>query len=346
MGLEKIIKGVQKGLVSLILLTGSCSNSAVFQKPVGRIGYFFGSGQRILDSSLLGNHNENEKNGLVYTCKGGFIDLAHLRKSADWTNYLYQKTKSNLLDNKSEFEFKLKEPSKYFVKLKFPENWQSLNDEDKKQILEDVSIDLGEYFSYTAVTWHEILTAMGYKSTGIFSENASAFSPEDNYSNLLGCCIAKDILRKEGPEDFNNFMTKYLKRELENLRIQNKERTREIEKEIKGKWYKGSFPFMKLIKKTFDIGLDSGFVRPWIVKGACESEVYKEYPIPNLDCLGKYGFSIQLHISPNVWEGDKILSILGDKKTIQPETDFKILIDYIREREVKKYGVNVDNPYR
>jgi len=30
---------------------------------------------------------DEERNGLVFTCRGGFIDTAHVRDDADWTIY-------------------------------------------------------------------------------------------------------------------------------------------------------------------------------------------------------------------------------------------------------------------
>ena len=47
----------------------------------------------LIDTSKLGIHsygkpNLSEKNGTMYTCNGGFIDLSHLRAAVDWTVYL------------------------------------------------------------------------------------------------------------------------------------------------------------------------------------------------------------------------------------------------------------------
>ena len=33
----------------------------------------------------------NEENGIIYTRRGGFIDMGHLRDQADWTAFLYNK---------------------------------------------------------------------------------------------------------------------------------------------------------------------------------------------------------------------------------------------------------------
>ena len=66
----------------------------------------------------------SEKNGQVYTCKAGHIDLAHLRKSADWTAVLAKKTFKCLMKDKRKFSFELREPSTYYVTLTYPDNWK------------------------------------------------------------------------------------------------------------------------------------------------------------------------------------------------------------------------------
>src|SRR5665648_192829 len=39
--------------------------------------------------SYLGN--DGEGNGIIYTQRGGFVDMGHLRYQADWTAYLYSR---------------------------------------------------------------------------------------------------------------------------------------------------------------------------------------------------------------------------------------------------------------
>ena len=46
----------------------------------------------------------SEKNGIVYTLRGGHIDTAHVRIAADWTAYLSALTYKHVMDNESGFE--------------------------------------------------------------------------------------------------------------------------------------------------------------------------------------------------------------------------------------------------
>ena len=69
------------------------------------------------------NNGWSEGNGIVYTCRGGHIDIAHLRKTADWTAFLTIKTLKQIKKDKTDFKFKLKEPSVYYVHITYPDYW-------------------------------------------------------------------------------------------------------------------------------------------------------------------------------------------------------------------------------
>ena len=159
---------------------GSCASATV--------------GVNFLNPRHLGSHgyrhNWSEKNGIVYTCKAGHIDIAHVRKAADWTGFLAAKTLVHLMKEETEFSFKLREPSLYYVRLSYPENWERLPQKERERIAYVVSVKLGQYFAYIAATWHEILTWFDYAPKGFLSELHSAFSWEDMFSNILGTYIA------------------------------------------------------------------------------------------------------------------------------------------------------------
>ncbi|KAF0160945.1 MAG: peptide-methionine (S)-S-oxide reductase, partial [Caulobacteraceae bacterium] len=55
-----------------------------------------GSPQVLGHHSYLGFGKFQESNGLVYTCRGGFIDVAHVRETADWTAYLATRLRASL----------------------------------------------------------------------------------------------------------------------------------------------------------------------------------------------------------------------------------------------------------
>jgi len=272
-------------------------------------------GTTYLDPDHLGLHNYSfgllEKNGIVYTCKGGHIDISHVREAADWTSFLASTTYKHLIRNDTDFSFKLKEGSICFVHLEYPDTWQDLTDSDKNAVAFDVAVRLGQYFGYTAGTWHEILTWFGYKSKGVFPEFPSAFSWEDTFSNLLGSYIGAAALR-DTTHTYNEAVTIYINKELEKLDVRSAEVAKSAAQKVRGKWFSGVVPpFVDMKGRNFDTGLDDGYVTPWTVSsvGECEDQKAQPYPVPKLDFLGEYGFSIRFEIQPRVWEGKKIIKI-------------------------------------
>ena len=91
-------------LASFLALAAGCQTN---QKPHLRGVFFGGIGDYFLDPENLGKHQYKngltEKNGFVYTCQGGFIDIGHLRESADRTAYIAAITKKNIIKKETEF---------------------------------------------------------------------------------------------------------------------------------------------------------------------------------------------------------------------------------------------------
>ena len=326
-------------MASVFVSNAGCRS---YPKPRLRLGAYFGApvGIAYPDPNKLGRHDYyawwDEKIGLVYTGKGGFIDLGHLRDSADRTAYCTLTTYEHLLKGDKEFSFSLLEPSTYIVTIEYPEYWNSLA--DKKKIAQEVAIAAGQYFTYHAMVWHEIITWYGYKYTGIFSEYISAFSWEDVYSDVIGIYIAGSALR-QSTDNFDEVMTKLIYDEFDYLDAKPVSVAKKAEKKIKGKWYNGTiYPFAKLKKRNLDIGLD-GYVTPWLVPGVCSNKKPLSYPVPTLNIPEQYGFSINVKIKPKIMEEHKLFKAIdpnGDTKYIVPSRDFPKLMKDITKKEIKR----------
>jgi hypothetical protein len=247
----------------------------------------------------------------------------------------------------SEFTFRLREPSRYHVKLDYPNCWQELDERCREDIARDVSIYLGQYFAHTACVWHEILTWYGWTWTEIGSEYMSAFSWDDIYSNLLGSRVGAAAMR-DLEHDFNKAVTIQIKRELKRLDAQPAIVARQAAREIHGDWYTGGFYFFLDTKKRhLDVGLD-GYVTPWIVPGVCEQETIVSYKVPDVYFIEKYGFKLKLEIEPRERIKGKIFQVVfEDKKNkrLDPDLHFPILMDHIRGQAQQRYGFNVDMPW-
>ncbi len=118
-----------------------------------------------------------EKNGSLYTCRGGFIDFSHLRAAIDWTVYLA----FSIYIDTDEIELT---PEAGDLTLHF-KNTSSLSSND--------IVELAQKIAFERLEWHEIASWHYHPPFHSRSDQQSAFTPEDTYSNFLGTTIGKKI---------------------------------------------------------------------------------------------------------------------------------------------------------
>lgn len=341
--LKKLIKlSVLAPVIFSMVFFAGCGLTG---QPRPRCGSYPASslGSHFLDIDSLGKHSYgpglSENNGLVYTSRGGHIDIAHLRIAADNVKSLYYKTRENIINGNSEFTFKLNvEPSRYHVELQYPQYWPAISEQYREKIADKLAIELSQYFAYTMTTWHEVLTWFGFKCVFFLPEKSSAFSWEDIYSNLLGTRLGAQAVQDK-QHGYNEAMTILLKNELEDLQIQPRSIARQAARQMKEKYFDGRSYFD--VTRSMDIGLYDGLVTPVLVPGVCASSEPKSYPVPTLAALKKYGFTLNLEIEPKEFESGKILRVIypnggGDGK-IRPAEHLPTVMDYIK-KDAMKHG--------
>jgi len=135
----------------------------------------------------LGSHTE--KNGILYTRRGGFIDFGHLRDLVDWTAYLYNLAKKSQQIGEITLYLGFESGEKALV-IKVPPSEKE----------EDLVILAGR-IAYDLSIWHEITSWFGGSAVPFLSEKFSSFSVEDTFSNLLGTRIAAAAILSELPYD-------------------------------------------------------------------------------------------------------------------------------------------------
>lgn len=131
--------------------------------------------------------NAVEENGIIYTRRGGFIDMAHLRDQCDWTAYLY----TQLLHNKSK--------GRLNMILGYEGGEKKLNVSIPSRIGNEDLIKLAGKIAYDLSVWHEIATWFGASTIPFVPERYSSFSVEDPYSNMLGVTIGMKALESDLP---------------------------------------------------------------------------------------------------------------------------------------------------
>jgi len=299
----------------------------------------------------LGTHGyyfrPSEKNGIAYTCRGGHIDIMHVRIAADWTAYLAGESYKLIMKGGDHFSYKLLvDRSRSHLYLSYPENWKSLSKDQQSQIAREVALALGPYLTFTMVTWHEIMTWYGFNCIGLPTEYASAFSWEDSYSNLLGVKLGSQALQ-DTERPYNEAMKLVLDEEMAKLGVQPAKVSKQVSESVYGSWYTGRVSmFVDLRRRNFDIGLDDGSITPVLLPDApgCEGAKPISYPVPTLEALAKHGFFARLEIEPREWEKNRVLRIVHpDKKgkRIIPEEHFPTIMAQIRKEAEAKFGAEM-----
>lgn len=226
--------------------------------------------RNVLDINELGNHKYNngvlslqrpedgrgvvsdEESGILYTCRGGFIDIAHVRDNIDRTFYLVAQI--GRLPATGGVVALANEGGERRILVR-PLDDQLVRARGLRQVV----IGLAEWLDFQASIWHEIATWHRWSAT-TFSEQPSAFSPEDLYSNLLGLKIAGEVVRRHAAvseDEYNRNITAMIKDALTKLGPLPKDASRFAFEYVDGIWWDSSkrVPDNQLVRhRNFDIG--------------------------------------------------------------------------------------------
>ncbi|ECC1507922.1 DUF4056 domain-containing protein [Salmonella enterica subsp. houtenae] len=181
-------------------------------------------------ANLTGLSGEN--NGIVYTLRGGFIDTAHVRDTADMTVYIF----SQLLPKLGQaFTLNLGDElaERRLVFTAFP---PPIDVRERYTL----AVWLSAHLAFQVAEWHEIAQWYGFESVSGFSEGVSAFSPEDLYSNLAGARLAASLIldgQTKTQEMYNTAMETALRQALTQLAAQSAQVTRFQFDMLDGRWW-------------------------------------------------------------------------------------------------------------
>lgn len=235
-----------------------------FGSDVGMMGIPFVKWTDITCLADLGEHtylgNKEEANGIIYTKRGGFIDLGHLRDCADWTAYLA----TVILTNQPE-------EGNYKMNLGIEGGRKSLTINTPSDLDRFSIFQLAGKIAYDLSLWHEISTWFGASFIPLVPERYSSFSPEDLYSNFLGVTLAIQALNSD--LEYEDAMTQLIKSKMEELNaVTTISETYDAMEKVEGIWWtrEKRLPSKKiLLKRYFDSKLS---LQPWLIPEA-ESDV-------------------------------------------------------------------------
>jgi hypothetical protein len=176
----------------------------------------------------LGPHkylgSAEEGNGIIYTKRGGFIDMAHLRDQADWTAYLY----SLILHNRDKGSWE--------QVLGYEGGVKTLHIQvDAESDSADILLLAGR-IAYDLSIWHEIATWFGTRYIPLLPEKFSSFSVEDPYSNLTGVTLGMKAIQSNLP--YEQAMTELVSSTLNSLgAVQTEEETHLAMESVLNQWW-------------------------------------------------------------------------------------------------------------
>jgi uncharacterized protein DUF4056 len=209
-----------------------------------------------------------ENNALLYTCRGGFIDLAHVRDNADATLF-WSAAIARASLNGATIELPNEGGARRVHLRPLPPDLVA------RYGLRRVAISVAQWLAFELSVWHEIATTYGWSTLELYPEYLSAFSPEDLYSNLLGIRIAGGLLMEQGEAEtdvlYDRHMDEWLRATLAYLQPVSADAGAEAMRLVDGVWWdsRARLPDPRLVlRRNTDAGAE---LSPWVVSRAYAS---------------------------------------------------------------------------
>ena len=294
----------------------------------------------------LANHREANR-GVVYTCRAGFIDIAHLRIAVDWARYCQIQIKRSLQSGVTERTIKGEEPSPYHITFHYPDFWDQIDADQKDRFIHELSIRMGIRMAALMTTWHELVTFYGYTEVPPFSQKESSFSYDDMTAHAVGFIVAEQALRHTS-KSFDDAVSEAIRQQMIELAAVSPEQTREAIEQVRNQWWLPEWGTQR--RRHLDPILDDNKIEPWLVRGmsSCNNAPAKTLTVPTLtdvfgrDCSGMY----RVRIEPKTSAARHLTTFIKPRPLmVDPDLHLSIIMKNIREECVKVLGPYCDQPY-
>jgi hypothetical protein len=291
-----------------------------------------------------------ERNGLVYTCRGGFVDTAHVRDYIDWGLFISIQVARGLLLEESIEVVLPDEGGRRRILLGAVDP-----DVIRRVGPRRLTVWLSEWITWKMSIWHEIATWFGFASVPGFSEEASAFSPEDLYSNAIGVRLLPAIIYRgavRSEYDFNGSVGQWLRQILEYLEPVPKEVGSEAVRAVDKLWWDSAarLPDKRLVlRRNMDF---EGAINPWLVPAsrmpASLREACGDAPEPQVisarDAYGDVSFGDWITLVIEVDDDLAEQSPFTELGRTVTQKDFPAIVAAIREQNRAEFGEGSDQP--
>jgi hypothetical protein len=351
-------------LVFLSLCAGGCIFGSG-GKPRDRIGALPFPGPftlyTVADPNHLGKHRygtlgripfiqtEEKERGIIYARKAGFIDVAHIRESCDWTRYFTLQLRKAIKAGKTEVNLAGKNDARLLIDLKYPDGWADLSDGERKSLGEEMAIRGGQQLGYLTVTWHELITWFGWRKIFLIDEQPSAFTYDDTMSHMVGIRVAGRALRDKRGGNWDAAVTRNLKEVMKEIGAVKPVQTELAVDAVEGLWWKDGEPLKRQFAPPPG---DDVSVTPWLVEGlpfARVDEPPAPFVLPSLRDVNGHDcsqFIASLHIQPNIDEADKMKRCIRCRMPyFSAQKDLPALLAVAEQQMTERFGEAVNVPW-
>jgi hypothetical protein len=291
-----------------------------------------------------------EKNGLMYTCHGGFVDTAHVRDYLDWSIHLAAEIGRLVVINDGGVIELPDEGGKRRIVMRIADP-----DAIERVGVRRLTMWLAQWMAWHMSVWHETATWFGWGAVPGFPEQASAFSPEDLFSNGLGIRLMPAIAGRgaeRSESEFNRSADSWIRASLENLGAVEVEAGRAAARAVDGHWWDSTkrVPQKELVmRRNFEI---EGAAQPWLVPAsiappelveACGAKPKPiELAVPNQakDIVFADWVTLEIRPSPALRK-QYPFSELGPVLT---QEDLPALVAEVRKQNRAEFGERADRP--
>lgn len=334
-----------------------CAFGVDLKAKVGPVPVPLYENENIVSPQEIGPHGYDkgemtkENNGLVYTCRGGFIDLAHVRDMADNTLFLAMQI-ARALPGAITIQMPDQGTKRRILIKPLPEGLLARHGRWT------TAAALASFIVYDLSIWHEVVTWYGWESTLGISEKLSAFSPEDPYSNILGINLAAGIiLEREASsrEQYDQTMEVWIREAMRRLGGVDKAQGRKAMQAVDGLWWDSNkrLPDWKLVTRR-NMNIETP-VPPWIVAEslttpdpAVAQMCAKQPPPLPLEIADKIGTTkiedlVEIHFEFSDWIPKEFPLPAAKGQAVQ-RTDIPKIVEDIRRQAAQDLGPDFDQP--
>ncbi|MDG2335500.1 MAG: DUF4056 domain-containing protein [Myxococcota bacterium] len=293
-----------------------------------------------------------EANGLMYTCRAGFLDTAHIREQVDWVAFFASQV-DRYLATGAEIELTPEGADRRLIIRPIPPEVIELYGRD------EVVLATAQWLAYQGSVWHEIAQWYGWSLVNLFPEYLSGFSPEDPISNAIGISLLsgskiEEILASE--KVYNREVDQLIQIALKTVHPVPSQIAEQAVQAVDQVWWdsQARLPDNSLVRRRYldtNTTLEAWLVPDRLASPSLRAELAQEcgsdpqpmvYRIP--EELGGYPLSsfATLEITPHGFPAEQpIFQVLGP--TVTPE-DFPRIMDDVRQQTQAALGARAHLP--